>query len=141
MSKLISATLIATALLLTPTNNSQVTLAGTCASNCGPRPLQFKPGQYIRVQVVNHTPRVLKLEKLPEMRRITLEPGQEYRLDQESGTEPNVSLLFWDDTGRSLQANVSKPNFGTLHLELRPSNKFPGDRSLYILDDGRVNVF
>ncbi|MBK1989304.1 hypothetical protein A0J48_017470 [Sphaerospermopsis aphanizomenoides BCCUSP55] len=141
MSKLIPATLIATALLLTPTNNSHVTLAGTCASHCGPRPLQFTPGQYIRVKVVNRTPRVLKLEQLPEMRRITLNPGQEYSVDKESATEPNFSLLFWDDTGRSLQANVSKPNFGTLRLELRPSNKFPGDRSLYILNDGKVNVF
>jgi hypothetical protein len=141
MSKLISATLIATALLLTPTHNSPVTLAQTCASHCGARPLQFKPGQYIRLQIVNRTPRVLKLEKLPEMRRISLEPGKEYIVDQQNGTEPNVSLLFWDDTGRSLEANVSKPNFGTLRLELRPSNKFPGDRSLYILNDGRINVF
>ncbi|AFZ60412.1 hypothetical protein H6G54_01450 [Anabaena cylindrica FACHB-243] len=141
MSKLISATLIVTTLLLTPTNNSQVTLAGTCASNCGAKPLQFTPGQYIRVQVANRTPRVLKLEKLPEMRRITLQPGQEYRVDRESATEPNFSILFWDDTGRSLQANVSKPNFGTLRLELRPSEKFPGYRSLYILNDGKVNVF
>jgi hypothetical protein len=141
MSKLISATLFATALLLTPTNDSHLTLAGTCASHCGTRPLQFTPGQYIRVKVVNHTPRALKLEKLPEMRRITLEPGKEYSVDQENSTEPNFSLLFWDDTGRSLDANASKPNFGTLRLELRPSDKFPGYRSLYILNDGKVNVF
>lgn len=141
MSRLISATLIATALLLTPTNNSPVTLAQTCASHCGVRPLQFKPGQYIRLQIVNRTPRILKLEKFPEMRRISLEPGKEYMVDQQNATEPNLSLLFWDDTGRSLQANVSKPNFGTLRLELRPSNKFPGDRSLYILNDGQINVF
>lgn len=141
MSKFISATLIATALLLTPTNNSDVTLAGTCASHCGPRPLEFTPGQYLRVQVVNRTPRVLKLEKLPEMWRISLEPGKEFSVDMESATEPNFSLLFWDDTGRSLDANASKPNFGTLRLELRPSNKFPGYRSLYILNDGKVNVF
>ncbi|MBD2695036.1 hypothetical protein [Anabaena catenula] len=141
MTKLITATLIATVLLLTPSNKSHVTLAGTCASNCGPRPLQFKPGQYIRVEVVNRTPRVLKLDRFPEMQRMTLEPGKEYRLNQQSATEPNISLLFWDDTGRSLQAVVSKPNFGTLRLELRPSNRFPGDRSLNILDDGRINVF
>jgi hypothetical protein len=141
MSKLISATLIATALLFTPPNNSSVTLAGTCASHCGKRPLEFTPGQYIRVQVVNRTPRVLKLEKLPEMRRISLEPGKEYVVDVESATEPNFSLLFWDDTGRSLDASAYKPNFGTLRLELRPSEKFPGYRSLYILNDGKVNVF
>ncbi len=60
---------------------------------------------------------------------------------QENATALNFSLLFWDDTGRSLDANISKPNFGTSRLELRPSNKFPGYRSLYILNDGRVNVF
>ncbi|MEA5553775.1 hypothetical protein VB713_22825 [Anabaena cylindrica UHCC 0172] len=141
MSKLIFTTLMATTLLLTSTNNSPVTLAGTCASHCGAKSLQFTPGQYIRLQVVNRTPRVLKLEKLPEMHRITLQPGQEYRINQESATEPNFSLLFWDDTGRSLEATASKPNFGTLHLELRPSNKFPGYRSLYILNDGKVNIF
>ncbi len=75
------------------------------------------------------------------MRRISVEPGKKYILDQQTGTEANLSLLFWDDTGRSLQANVSKPNFGTLHLELRASNKFPGARSLYILNNGRINVF
>ncbi|WP_277883761.1 hypothetical protein [Nostoc sp. FACHB-888] len=41
----------------------------------------------------------------------------------------------------SLQAIVSKPNFGTLRLELRPTWRSPGDRSLYIMDDGRVNMF
>ncbi|MBE9237168.1 hypothetical protein IQ227_14305 [Anabaena aphanizomenioides LEGE 00250] len=141
MFKLISSTLIATALLLTPTNNSHVTLAGTCASNCSPKPLQFKPGQYLRIQVVNRTPRVLTLDQLPEMRRISLAPGKEYTVDMENATAPNFSLLFWDDTGRSLDANVSKPNFGTLRLELRPSEKFPGYRSLYILNDGKVQVF
>lgn len=141
MSKLISATLIATALLAIPTNQFNVTLAGTCASHCGPRPLEFKPGQYIRVKVVNHTPRILKLEKLPEMQKITLQPGEEYSVDQANATQPNFSLLFWDDTGRSLQANPSKPNFGTLRVELRPSEKFPGDRSIYLLNDGRVNIF
>lgn len=141
MSKLISASLIASVLLFTPTHNYDVTLAGTCASNCGPRPLQFKPGQYLRVQVVNRTPRVLTLEKLPELRRVNLHPGKEYSVDIKSATAPNFSLLFWDDTGRSLQANISKPNFGTLRVELRPSEKFPGDRSLYILNDGKVQVF
>ncbi|WP_353932297.1 hypothetical protein WJM97_06845 [Okeanomitos corallinicola TIOX110] len=141
MSKLISATLITAALLFTPTNNADVTLAGTCASRCGPRPLEFKPGQYIRVQVVNRTPRVLQLEKFPEMRRMFLHPGKEYTIDQANATEPNFSIIFWDDTGRSLDASVSKPNFGTLRLELRPSEKFPGYRSLYLLNDGKVNVF
>ncbi len=55
----------------------------------------------------------------------------------------------FSNTGLSLQANVSKPNFGTLQVELRPNESFPGEltsqrwryRSVYILNDGRVDVF
>ncbi|TAE58720.1 MAG: hypothetical protein EAZ76_10570 [Nostocales cyanobacterium] len=141
MSKLISASLIAAALLFTPTSNTDITLAGTCASNCGPRPLQFKPGQYLRLKIVNRTPRVLQMEKFPEMRRMFLQPGKEYTIDQANATEPNFSIIFWDDTGRSIEAKPSKPNFGTLRVELRPTYRFPGDRSIYILNDGKVQVF
>ncbi len=141
MVKLIAATLIATAFLLTSTNASQVTLAGTCASNCGARPMQFTPGQRIRIQVVNRTPRLLKLQKPATTDTISLQSGEELILEHGHGTTPNISLVFWDDTGLSIKANVSKPNFGTLQVELRPNESFPGDRSVYILNDGRVDVF
>jgi hypothetical protein len=140
MSKLISALLITATLLLTASNDSNVTLAGTCASNCGKAPLQFTPGQRIRVQVVNSTPRVLKLQKPSITDPISLNPGQNLYLDQIEGTEPNTSLIFWDETGRSIQANLSKPNLATLRVELRPTARVPGDRSVYIQDDGRINV-
>ncbi|NET71730.1 MAG: hypothetical protein F6K62_12585, partial [Sphaerospermopsis sp. SIO1G2] len=78
-----------------------MTIAGTCASQCGPRPLEFKPGQYLRLKIVNHTPRVVQMEKFPEMRRMFLHPGKEYTMDQANATVPNFSIIFWDDTGRS----------------------------------------
>ncbi|MBE9007911.1 hypothetical protein IQ259_23320 [Fortiea sp. LEGE XX443] len=140
MSKLISATLIATALLLTSSNNSNISVAGTCASKCGQAPIQFTPGQRIRVQIVNSTPRVLKLQKPSITEPISLSPGQNLNLEQIEGTEPNTSLIFWDETGRSIQANISKPNLATLRVELRPTWRVPGDRSVYIQDDGRINV-
>jgi hypothetical protein len=62
-------------------------------------------------------------------------------LEQIEGTESNTSLIFWNEKGLALQAIVSKPNFGTLRLELRPTLRSPGDRSLYIMDDGSINVF
>jgi len=140
MSKLISATLIVTTLLLTASNHTNISLAGTCASKCGKAPLQFTPGQRIRVQVVNSTPRVLKLQKPSITDPIALSPGQNLYLDQFEGTEPNTSLIFWDETGRSIQANLSKPNLSILRVELRPTARVPGDRSVYIQDDGRINV-
>ncbi len=65
MSKLIPAALISTVLILTSTHSSQMTWAGTCASHCGAHPIQFKPGQQIRLQVVNQTYGLVKLEKAP----------------------------------------------------------------------------
>jgi len=141
MSKLISAALITTSLFLTASHNSNISLAGTCASKCGQAPIQFTPGKRIRVQIVNSTPRVLKLQKPSVTEPISLSPGQKLNLDQIEGTEPNTSLIFWDETGRAIQADVSKPDLATLRVELRPTWRVPGDRSLYILDDGRISVF
>ena len=136
----ISATLLTTTLLLTPIN-SQVTLAETCASRCGSAPLHFTPGQYIRVQVVNRSYGDVKLEQLPEIRKTTLKPGQKLQFDLRGGELNEFSLMFWDDGGRYVKGVVSKPNLGTLVLEIRPNSRdYPGDRSLYIRSDGQVSI-
>jgi hypothetical protein len=141
MFKPLSFALIAATVLVASVNQPSETLAGTCASKCGSRPLQFTPGQRIRVEVVNSTPNPIKIQKPSGTDAISLSPGQKLNLEQIEGTEPNTSLIFWSETGLSLQGIVSKPNFGTLRLELRPTWRSPGDRSLYIMDDGRISVF
>ncbi len=141
MFKPLSFALVAATIVVTAINNPSNTLAGTCASKCGSRPIQFTPGQHIRVEVVNSTPNLIKIQKPSGTGAISLSPGQRLNLEQIEGTDPNTSLIFWSETGLSLQAIVSKPNFGTLRLELRPTWRSPGDRSLYIMDDGRINVF
>ncbi|HIK04980.1 MAG TPA: hypothetical protein IGS40_09720 [Trichormus sp. M33_DOE_039] len=141
MFKKLPVVLAAATLLVTSISDSHTSLAGTCASNCGPRPLQFTPGQRIRLEVVNNTSNLIELEKIQGTRAIPLQPGQKLQFMQEDGKQPNLSLVFWDKTGSPLQAVVSKPNFATLRVEIRPTWRYPGDRSLYILNDGRVNVF
>ncbi|MCX7592646.1 MAG: hypothetical protein N2235_02580 [Fischerella sp.] len=140
MFKFICATLIAAALIMPINKDSNFVLAGTCASKCGPRPIQFSPGQRLRLKVLNKTPNLLSLQKPSTTNAITLRPGQELQLDQGDGTEPNVSLLFWNEAGLPLKATISKPNFATLQVEIRPTWYAPGDRAIYILDDGRVEV-
>ncbi|MUG96419.1 hypothetical protein F7734_30360 [Scytonema sp. UIC 10036] len=140
MSKFLSVTLLGMALFLGGTNHNTVTFAGTCASNCGRSSIEFTPGQHVRVEVFNATPRIIKVEKPYGVGQISVRARQQIRLEQGDGTEPNISVVFWDDTGRPLKAIVSKPNFGTLRVELRPSWQSPGDRSVYIRDDGRVNI-
>ncbi|MDF5713206.1 MAG: hypothetical protein PUP93_04800 [Rhizonema sp. NSF051] len=140
MFKFVSTTLFAIVLVLASTENYSTTLAGTCASKCGLQPIQFTPGQRIQVKIVNRTSILVKFEKIQGTDPIFLHPGQELTLSQGDGTKPNVSLVFWDDIKLSLKAIVSKPNFGTLQVELRPNWRSPGDRSVYVRDDGRVNV-
>ncbi|QMS91232.1 hypothetical protein HUN01_27915 [Nostoc edaphicum CCNP1411] len=141
MFRPLSFALVAATIVVASINNPNNTLAGTCASKCGSRPIQFTPGKHIRVEVVNSTPNLIKIQKPSGTGAISLSPGQKLNLEQIEGTEPNTSLIFWSETGLSLQAIVSKPNFGTLRLELRPTWRSPGDRSLYIMDDGKINVF
>ncbi|OUL19812.1 hypothetical protein [Nostoc sp. 106C] len=141
MSKLLPVVLAAVTILITSTNHPSVTLAGTCASKCGPRPIQFTPGQSIRLEVINRTLGLVKLEKIQGTDPIPLRPGQELQFVQGDETQPNISLVFWDEMGLPLQAIISKPNFGTLHVELRPGKRNPGDRSLHMLTDGHVNVY
>ncbi|MBN3870396.1 MULTISPECIES: hypothetical protein [unclassified Nostoc] len=141
MFKRLSFALVASTILVTSINNPSPTLAGTCASKCGSHPIQFTPGQHIRVEVINSTPNLIKIQKPSGTDAISLSPGQKLNLEQIEGTQPNTSLIFWSETGLSLQAIVSKPNFGTLRLELHPTLRSSGDRSLYIMNDGKINVF
>ncbi|MBF2066475.1 MAG: hypothetical protein IGS39_18945 [Calothrix sp. C42_A2020_038] len=138
MSKIVSTAILTTTLLVSI--NPSPTLAQTCASKCGPRPIQFVPGQLVRIEVANRTPRVLKLQKSGVSESLSIQPGQTFWFEQAPLTEPNVSLLFWDDTGRALSASLNKVNFGILRVELRPNWRQPGDRSIYVRDDGMINV-
>ena len=139
MYKIISTTLIAT-MLIGSIESRNPAIAQTCASKCGASPLQFTPGQLVQVEVVNRTPRMLQLQRVETTESIQIQPGQVLKFEQAQVTEPNMSLLFWDDTGRALKATVSKPNLATLRVELRPNWQQPGDRSVYLRDDGMVNV-
>lgn len=119
---------------------AQANRVGTCASQCGARPLQFTPGQYVRIEVINRTPRVLQLQKMNVTNLVSIAPGKAIQFPQMQVTEPNASIIFWDETGRALKAVVSQPHAQILRVELRPDWYPPGDRSIYIRDDGRVNV-
>jgi hypothetical protein len=113
--------------------------AGTCASNCGPAPIQFVPGQAIRVQLINRAPRNVEFEQVLPMDPFVLRPGQEMEFMLWEGTEPNLSLVFWDAIARPLRVVMSQPNADTLRIEFHTSEA-PGDRAIYVQDDGRVMV-
>jgi hypothetical protein len=140
MSKLLPAVLVATTLLLSQGKPASVAVAGTCASNCGPAPIRFTPGQPIRIQAVNRTSSVVRFEQVAQMDPFPLLPGQELELALGEGTQPNVSLRFAEPISLPLRVVTSQPSANVLRVELYPGGRPPGDRAIYVLDDGRLLV-
>jgi hypothetical protein len=141
MSKLIPSVLVATTVLMGQVYAPGSALAGTCASKCPPKPLQFIPGQSITVEVVNQTASLVEFQKVYGTNSVPMRPGQSLRFERGGGTDPNISVFFWDVTALPLAARLSQPDPQTLRIELRPGGRPPGDRSVYVLNDGRVAIF
>jgi hypothetical protein len=142
MYKFLPSVLVATAILLNHTEQINPAIAGTCASKCPPPPLGFVPGQRVDVEVINKTGSLVLLsEKVGGTDAIAIQPEQVLKLRRWPATEPNFSLMFWSQRERILTARLSKPDAQTLRVVLISGGVLGGDRSLYILDDGRVVLF
>ncbi len=109
--------------------------------SCGRQPIQFIPGQRITVEVVNLTESVVQLQQVYGTDPLSISPGQVRSFVRGGTTDPNLSLVFWDAIGLPLKVNILKPAARTLRIEVRPGGRPPGDRSVYLKDDGRVTVF
>jgi len=114
--------------------------AQTCTANCRSRQIQFTPGQRIRLQMVNQTAGLVLVEQVVRTSPVPVLPGQRLELDPTFGTEPNVSVVFWDETSLPVVAILFRPNPNTLRIEIRPGGRPPGDRSVYIENDGKVSI-
>lgn len=143
MSKLLPAVLITTALFIGITAYRHPATAGTCvaATSCGRQPIQFTPGQRITVEVINLTESLVELQKGADTDVVPISPGQVLSFVRGGSTEPNFSVVFWDAIGLPLKVNILKPKARTLRIEVRPGGRPPGDRTVYLRDDGRVAVF
>ncbi len=116
--------------------------AQTCSgSACGRPVLQFVPGQSITVEIINRSPALLEIQKIYGSDAVPLASGEVIRFVQYGGTDSNVSVVFWEPTSSPIRARVSKPNPKTLKIELELAPSEPGDRSVYVRDDGRVVIF
>jgi hypothetical protein len=141
LARFCAIVLLGTPILLTQVSFPQATWAETCASECPPAVLQFTPGQYIQLQILNKTGNVVALEKLAGAAPLLLKPGEKVQFRRGGATDPNVSVVFWDTTGVFLKAKLIKTGTEQLLVELRPGGENPGDRSVYIKNDGRVDIF
>jgi hypothetical protein len=114
-------------------------VAASCASRCTTKPLQFAPGQRIQVQVWNRTGSTIELENAGGDREIRLMPGQKIKFYRGGSTDPNLSVVFWETTETPLKATLSKPKPDLLEVDLTFAATRPGDRSIYIRNDGQID--
>jgi len=114
--------------------------AGTCASKCGPKPVRFIPGEQVKVELVNRTAGMILLEEVQGSDPIPVSPTRSFRLTRRGGTIDNSSVVFWDSLGNPLEVEVSQPEQDVLRIEVNPGFRAPGDRSIYLQDDGSVQI-
>ncbi|MEB3274931.1 MAG: hypothetical protein ACO4CG_03990 [Prochlorothrix sp.] len=144
LAALTGAATLATTPLLTPLQilaPSSPAEAGTCASHCGEPPLRFEPGGYVAVQIVNLTTGVIEVQESQGSDPFPVAPGRITQLERRGTTAANASILFWDTLGLALKAQLIKVDDHTLRVELHPNYHDPTDRSLYLRDDGRIDIF
>ncbi|MGA1282796.1 MAG: hypothetical protein ACO34J_01840 [Prochlorothrix sp.] len=115
--------------------------AGTCASNCGEPPIKFEPGEYIAVQVVNLTQGLIEVQESQGSDPFPLAPGRVMQLERLGTTTVNSSVIFWDTLGLALKVKLVKEDDNTLRVELHPNYQPPSDRSIYLRDDGQIDIF
>jgi hypothetical protein len=140
MSKRCWMIVMSAALMTAPTSFLEAGLAQTCASNCGDRQIQFTPGLPIRLEMVNRTSSLIQVEQVVRTSPIAILPGQVLEIDSRFGTEPNTSVVFWDETALAVRAVLFRPSPQTLRVEILPDSSL-GDRSIYIQNDGTVAIF
>lgn len=116
-----------------------VAIAQSCVAqtSCDNQPIQFPPGSWVNFEVVNGTSNIINIEDPQSTQAIALSPGQTIMLG--GTTTRNMSLLFWDIQGLSLQARLQKTDYNKLRVELLWGSGF-GHYSLYLKDDGRVDL-
>ncbi|NJN73523.1 MAG: hypothetical protein HC799_12305 [Limnothrix sp. RL_2_0] len=114
-------------------------IAQSCVAqtSCPASPIQVTPGSWIEFEIINRTGNIISLEQPNATDPIALSPGQKVTLS--GSTVDNVSLLFWDIQGISLEARVKEISKNHLQVELLWGNSF-GHYSLYLKDDGRVEL-
>jgi hypothetical protein len=136
-----TALTIAGASLIVALSLTPASLAKPCLANCGSRQIQFTPGERIQISVINRTSSLVQIEQIYGTSPIALLPDQEIAVDPNFGTRPNASLVFWDETDLPLRVMLFRPGTNQLRIEVRPGGRPPGDRSVYIEDDGKVKIF
>ena len=114
---------------------------GTCRTNCPPVKIQFKPGSQIQIQIFNRTDRPISMEKVAGSTPLILQGKQKIIFSQGGEKSDNPSLVFWEKNETPIRVKLSQPKANILFIDLSFAARKPGDQSVYVRNDGRVDVF
>jgi hypothetical protein len=116
--------------------------AGSCrGKNCPPVGIRFKPGQRIKVQIFNRSDRPISIEKVAGSQPLVLQGRQRISFFQGGDNSDNPSIVFWERNETPIRVKLSQPKLDTLFIDLSFAARKPGDQSVYVRNDGRVDVF
>ena len=114
---------------------------GTCQNLCPAKGIQFKPGQRITVRVVNRTKNYISIENLAGSKPVILSGLKAIEFSKGGSSDPNPSIVMWEKNETPLRVKLSQPKPDQLVVELRFAAQKPGDQSIYLRNDGKVDVF
>lgn len=114
--------------------------AEPCTYQCDSNQIRFVPGQPITIEFVNNTNGLINLERVLDIDLHWLRPHTEFAIQTVVGADDNMSMVFWDENNRSVNAVLHRPDAQTLKVELLPSG-FDSDRVVHVVKDGRVLVY
>ncbi len=115
---------------------------GTCrGKTCPPVGIRFKPGQRIKVEIFNRTDRPISIEKVAGSQPLVLQGRTRISFYQGGGTADNPSVVFWERNETPIRVKLAQPKPDTLFIDLSFAAKKPGDQSVYVRNDGRVDIF
>ena len=114
--------------------------AEPCTYQCDSNQIRFVPGQPITIEFVNNTNGLINLERVLDIDLHWLRPHSEFAIKTVVGADDDMSMVFWDENNRSVNAVLHRPDAETLKIELLPSG-FDSDRVVHVVNDGRVLVY
>lgn len=115
---------------------------GSCrGKSCPPVGIRFQPGQRIKVQIFNRTDRPISIEKVAGSQPVILSGKQQVSFFQGGKNSDNPSVVFWERNETPIRVKLSQPKADTLFIDLSFAAKKSGDQSVYVRNDGRVDVF
>jgi len=111
-----------------------------CRHQCDSNQIRFVPGQPVTIEFINKTNGTINLERVLDIDMHWLRPQSEFAIDTLVGVDDEMSMVFWDENNRAVNAVLHRPNTETLQVELLPSGH-DSDRAVHVANDGRVLVY